>query len=132
MQLVTEIYQATQAVPRGELYRLTNQLRKEAVSVFSDFAEEQMRFSSKEFRLFLSHARGSLVELETQLMIALSLGYLRANQNRALLDEAEELGRILNGFTATVEPDWGLRPEYSQLGAQPECRMCITSPSCTM
>jgi four helix bundle protein len=96
MQLVTEICQATQAVPRVELHRLTNQLWKAAVSVPNNFAEGRLGFSSKEFHLFRSHAHGSLVEIETELMIALSLGYLRTRQSRALLDEAAELSRILN------------------------------------
>jgi four helix bundle protein len=70
MDLVTDIYRATQAFPRDELYGLTNQLRRAAVSVPSNIAEGQARFSRKEFHHFLSHARGSLVEIETQVTIA--------------------------------------------------------------
>jgi len=65
IRLVTEIYQATRQFPRDELYGLTSQLRRAAVSVPSNIAEGQARFSRKEFHHFLSQARGSLVEIET-------------------------------------------------------------------
>ena len=103
MQLVTEIYQATREFPRDELYGLTSQLRRAAVSVPSNIAEGQARFSSREFHHFLSLARGSLVEIETQLIIAQNLGYLSAKQSRSLLSEAAELGRVLNGLIASIK-----------------------------
>ncbi len=103
MQLVTEIYQATRAFPRDELYGLTNQLRRAAVSVPSNIAEGQARFSRKEFHHFLSQARGSLVEIETQLTIAQNLEYLPAKQVQVLLSQAAELGRILNGLIASIK-----------------------------
>jgi four helix bundle protein len=58
MQLVTEVYLATREFPHDELYGLTSQLRRAAVSVPSNIAEGQAHFSKKEFRHFLSHARG--------------------------------------------------------------------------
>ncbi len=76
MELVVDIYHATRAFPRDELYGLTNQLRRAVISVPSNIAEGQACFSPKEFHHFLSHARGSLVEIETQLIIAQTLGYL--------------------------------------------------------
>jgi four helix bundle protein len=88
MDLVTKIYRVTQSFPRDELYGLTNQLRRAAVSVPSNIAEGQARFSPKEFHHFLSHARGSLVEIETQLTIAQNLGYLTPNQTQPLFDKA--------------------------------------------
>ncbi len=94
MDLVTEVYRATRVFPRDELYGLTSQLRWAAVSVPSNIAEGQACFSHKEFHHFLSHARGSLVEIETQLMIAQNLGYLSAEQSGALLSKAAELGRV--------------------------------------
>ena len=103
MQLVTEVYRATNEFPRAELYGLTNLLRRAAVSVPSNIAEGQAHFSQKEFRHFLSHARGSLVEIETQLIIAQNLGYLQENDSRALLAKAGELGRILNGLIASIK-----------------------------
>ena len=103
MQFVSEIYQATRAFPHDELYGLTNQLRRAAVSIPSNIAEGQARYSWKEFCHFLSLSRGSLVEIETQLMIARDLGYLSEKQSHALLDEAAELGRILNGLIASIK-----------------------------
>jgi len=102
MQLVAEIYKATEAFPRHELYGLTNQLRRSAVSVPSNIAEGQARFSSKEFHHFLSHARGSLVEIETQILIAQELRYVPSNQANSLLRRTAELGRILNGLIAAI------------------------------
>jgi four helix bundle protein len=103
MELVTEIYRATRLFPRDELYGLTNQLRRAAVSVPSNIAEGQARFSRKEFHHFLSHARGSLVEIETQLTIAQNLGYLSPQSTRPLLDQAAELGKVLNGLIASTK-----------------------------
>ena len=103
MELVTEIYGSTRAFPQDERYGLTNQLRRAAVSVPSNIAEGQARFSRKEFHHFLSHARGSLVEIETQLMIAQNLEYLPAKQVKSLLDHTAELGRVLNGLIASIK-----------------------------
>jgi four helix bundle protein len=97
------IYAATSLFPKEELYGLTNQLRRTAVSVPSNVAEGQARFSSKEFCHFLSHARGSLVEIETQIFIAEGLGYLPLPTSKALLQETAELGRILNGLAASIK-----------------------------
>src|SRR5205807_10222786 len=102
MDLVTAVYRETKGFPRDELYGLTNQLRRAAVSVPSNIAEGQARFSHKEFHHFLSQARGSLVEIETQLMIAENLGYLTPDQTRPLLDQASELGKVLNGLIASI------------------------------
>jgi four helix bundle protein len=103
MDLVTEVYRATGSFPRDEIYGLTNQLRRAAVSVPSNIAEGQARFSRKEFHHFLSLARGSLVEIETQLMIAQNLEYLTPQRVGALLDKAAELGKVLNGLIASIK-----------------------------
>ena len=102
MQLVKEIYDVTRAFPREELYGLTSQLRRAAVSVPSNIAEGQARFSQREFFHFLSHARGSLVEVETQILIAEDLAYLSAVRANAVLMASAELDRILNGLIASV------------------------------
>ena len=103
MNLVTEIYRATKAFPAEERYGLTNQLRRAAVSVPSNIAEGQARFSGKEFCRFLGVARGSLVEMETQIEIAKNLGYLSRMQGAELLKSTAELGRILNGLLAAIK-----------------------------
>ena len=103
MLLVTEVYRATRMFPKDELYGLTNQLRRAAVSVPSNIAEGQARFSRKEFHHFLSLARGSLVEIETQVAIARNLGYLPPNESDTLARQTSEVGRILNGLIASTK-----------------------------
>ena len=75
-KFVTEICEVTQRFPSEERYGLTNQLRRASVSVPSNSAERRARFSQKELHHFLSQARGSLVEIETQLLIARDLKHL--------------------------------------------------------
>jgi four helix bundle protein len=103
MKLVTEIYRITKAFPIEERYGLTNQLRRAAVSVPSNIAEGQARFSPKEFFRFLCTARGSWVEVETQVEIARNLSYLSRPLSALLLESIAELGRILNGLLASVK-----------------------------
>jgi four helix bundle protein len=103
MTFVAAIYEATRDFPSEERYGLTNQLRRAAVSVPSNIAEGQARFSQKEFHPFLSIARGSMAEIETQLFLAKDLQYLSASKSAALLALADELGRILNGLIASIK-----------------------------
>jgi four helix bundle protein len=77
-------------------------LRRAAVSVPSNIAEGQARLSTGEFKQFLGNARGSLAEVETQIQIAKDLGYLDQNQSDDLLNNAAEVGRILNGLLASL------------------------------
>ena len=102
MALVLDIYRSTQAFPRMETYGLTSQLRRAAVSVPSNIAEGQARLSTGEFKQFLGNARGSLVEVETQILIARDLGYLESRESENLLGAAAEVGRILNGLLASL------------------------------
>jgi len=102
MSLVTEIYKITHGFPKEEVYGLTSQLRRAAVSVPSNIAEGQSRLSKHEFKNFLSHARGSLVEVETQLLIAQNLGYIKKAQADCLITQASEVARILNGLLTSI------------------------------
>jgi four helix bundle protein len=77
MELTFEVYRCTQQFPATEMYGLTSQMRRAAVSVASNIAEGKGKSSDGEFTLFLCHARGSLHELETQTLIAEQLGYLQ-------------------------------------------------------
>ncbi len=77
MELVTDIYRITNNFPRDEVYGLTSQMRRAAVSVPSNIAEGAARTSNKEFLQFLSIARGSLSELETQIIISINLDYVQ-------------------------------------------------------
>lgn len=102
MDLVELVYSATKQFPREELYALTNQLRRAAVSVPSNIAEGQGRASGKEFRNFLSMAYGSLREVETQIIIAGRLGYLSADRVQVVLDVSGEVGRLINGLSNSL------------------------------
>jgi four helix bundle protein len=102
MDLVEHIYRITEAFPVRENYGLTNQLRRAAVSVPSNIAEGQARYSKKEFRHFLRAAKGSLAEIETQVMIARRLGYVGQEVCDRCIGEIEELGRILAGLISSL------------------------------
>ena len=102
MKFVTEIYEATRPFPRGVL-RTHQPIVRAAISVPSNIAEGQARFSQKEFHQFLSQARGSLTEIETQLHIAKGLRYLSSAKADLLLSAADELGRVLNGLIASIK-----------------------------
>jgi four helix bundle protein len=82
VDLVTETYALTQNFPRDEIYSLTGQLRRSAVSVPSNIAEGQGRATKGEFIQFLCHARGSLFEFETQLVTAGKLAYISPDEER--------------------------------------------------
>jgi four helix bundle protein len=103
MDLVTAIYQASACFPREELYGLTSQLRRAAVSVPSNIAEGQGRRGRAEFRHFLRQASGSLMELETQMMIAERLRYISPELANQALDRSAEVGRVLNGLINSLE-----------------------------
>ena len=103
MELVTSVYEATSAFPRHELYGLTGQIRRAAVSVPSNLAEGHGRASRREFHQFISQARGSLMEVETQLEITRNLGYLSSADAAELLAKASRVGRMLNGLRAWTE-----------------------------
>ena len=100
--LVATIYRVTQVFPKEELYGLTSQLRRAAVSIPSNIAEGQGRKSNPEFRHFLHNAAGSVMEVETQVTIAAVLGYLTSEKEAEPLNQTNELGRILNGLILSV------------------------------
>jgi len=102
MELVTAIYASTQEFPKQETYGLTSQMRRAAVSIPSNIAEGQGRRLEKDFQHFLRNARGSLLELETQILIAQNLQYLTRGNAEILLTMSAEVGRILNGLIASI------------------------------
>ncbi len=103
MELVTNVYRATENFPKHETYGLRGQIRRAAVSIPSNIAEGQGRNSRREFQQFLGHAKGSLVELETQVMIAANLGYLTSQQSEELLQQTERISRLLNGLIKSLQ-----------------------------
>jgi four helix bundle protein len=105
MQFVTEVYRSTERFPKAELFALCNQIRRAVVSVPSNIAEGQGRDSSEEVTHHLSFAYGSLMEAETQLQIAANLGYIDQAEVDRLLEDAAEIGRMLNGLSRSIRSD---------------------------
>ncbi|HDR15181.1 MAG TPA: four helix bundle protein [Desulfobacteraceae bacterium] len=102
MDLVTMVYQATKEFPKEELYGLTNQVRRAAVSIPSNIAEGQARQSAAEFKNFLSIARGSLAEVETQLLIATRLNYLTQKKLTLIMEVHQEISKIIPALMAKL------------------------------
>jgi len=98
MQLVFAVYKATASFPRAEMYGLTSQLRRAAVSIPSNIAEGKGLRTNREFCAYLYRARGSLMELQTQLMIARELEYISETGSSALLERCASIGRGLAGL----------------------------------
>lgn len=99
--LVKAVYEATQNFPKEETYGLASQLRRSAVSVPSNIAEGAARAGSKEFAQFLNVARGSLSELETQLIIAAELGYIA--RDHQIFSRLDKVSRLLTGLHKSVK-----------------------------
>jgi four helix bundle protein len=102
MDLVEEIYKTSRTFPREEIYGLTSQIRRAAVSVPSNVAEGQGRRTTADFLRHLSIAYGSLLELETQTLIATRLRYLQPGRSNDVLVMAGEVGRMLNGLMTSL------------------------------
>lgn len=98
MDLVAETYRLTRKFPKEEVYGLTSQLRRAAVSIPSNIAQGQGRRGAGEFKYFLRLALGSTMELETQVMIAERLCYLEPSSAKEVLRATAEVGRMLNGL----------------------------------
>jgi four helix bundle protein len=103
IEISLEVYRVTSEFPQHELYGLTNQLRRAAVSVPSNIAEGQARKSNKELARYVNIAKGSLAEIETQLIIADKLGYLENGQADALLTMTDEESRMLSGLLSSLQ-----------------------------
>lgn len=103
MSLAKEIYLFTESFPQHEIYGITNQMRRSAVSVPSNIAEGHGREAPKEFARFLRIARGSLSELQTQLYLSTDLNYGDNTQFNNLMAASEEIGRMLRGLQNTLD-----------------------------
>ena len=105
MVLVTDVYALTKTFPREEIYGLTSQTRRAAASVPANIAEGQGRRLGREFHQFLGNARGSLMELDTHLELALRVGYMSMEQHKGIREKLDEVGRILNGLMRSIASD---------------------------
>lgn len=103
MAIVTSIYITTKSFPKDEMFGLTSQLRRCSVSIPSNIAEGFGRNSDTEFSRFLTIANGSLYELQTQLQVALNVGYLQENDFNVIYGESRELEAILASFSKKVK-----------------------------
>jgi four helix bundle protein len=102
IDLVESVYVATRTWPREELYGLTSQIRRAAVSVPSNIAEGQGRFGTNEFVHHLGIAHGSLMEVFTQVTIAERLAFMQKEQATGLVNRIEEEARIINGLVGSL------------------------------
>jgi four helix bundle protein len=103
MELVSAVYDKTRDFPREEIYGLTSQMRRSAVSVPSNIAEGKGRSTDRDRSLFFCHARGSLLELETQILIAQDLKYLVPLVAEKLIAQSTQLGRMLNALIQSLK-----------------------------
>lgn len=110
MDLTAEVYRITKSFPNDELYGITSQLRRASVSVPANIAEGQGRQTTGEFRQFLGHARGSLLETETHILLAMRLRYIPEAAGEVLLRQTAELGKVLNGLIASLRRGSGNWP----------------------
>ena len=106
VNLALVIYRATAGFPKHEVYGLTSQMRT-AISVSSNIAEGKGHNSDGDFSRFLFHARGSLLELQTQIVIAAGLEYLTKEEAGSLTHSTDNLGRGLNGLIQAVRTKRG-------------------------
>ena len=104
MDLALGVYEETKCFPKYELYGLTSQMRRAAVSIPSNIAEGKGRLTDRDRAHFFCQARGSLLELETQLLIAQRLNYIPEPRAEALVGLAAELGRMLNSLIHSIRP----------------------------
>jgi len=107
MALAKVIYEITRPFPHEEKFGLVSQMRRAAVSIPSNIAEGQARHTTKEFIQFISHAEGSVAELETQLMLAVDLGYCVPRQVDEAFRLISDLRNMLNALRRTLSRNDG-------------------------
>lgn len=105
MMLAREIYRVTRSFPKEEMFGLTGQMRRAAVSISSNIAEGQGQLTGKSFALYLTRARGSLYELETQSELSESLGMMTKTELDQVLASCSEIGRMLHGLLNSMKED---------------------------
>ena len=102
MNLARSVYLETDAFPKKEVFGLQGQMRRAAVSVPSNIAEGHGRLNDGHFRQFLGTARGSLFELQTQMELAADLEYLNKNAVTQLMEQSEEVARLINSMDCSA------------------------------
>ena len=102
MDLAVEIYIVAKQLPREELFGLSGQMRRTIVSVPSNIAEGNQRSSTKDYIRFLHIAKGSLAELETQIMLCERLGYIEEQKPHELINKCVEIQRMVSGLVNSL------------------------------
>ena len=113
MDLVDAIYDATRSFPQSELYCLSSQMRKAAISIPSDIAEGRGRHTLPDYRHFLYEARGGTQELETQIEIAIRQNFIDTQRGSQLIALVNEVGRLINGLLRSLRPSSTEHPARS-------------------
>jgi four helix bundle protein len=104
IKIVSLIYQLVKSFPKEELFALTSQLKRASVSIPSNIAEGYGRNTDKSFSHFLNISRGSLFEIETQLIIANDLGFITSQTlYKEILNQIEEESKMINAFSKTLK-----------------------------
>ena len=111
MGLVLNVYKSTQEFPKTETYGLATNLRRAAVSIPSNIAEGKGRSTDRDRAHFYFQARGSLLELETQIVIAQQLNYISPKEAEPLLQLSAEVGKMLNALVEAITPHATHRPQ---------------------
>lgn len=102
INIVTSVYKVTASFPKDELYGLTSQIRRSAVSIPSNIAEGAGRNHVNEFRQFLYIALGSASELETQLIISEMLGFITNEKSQELIAELNTVSKMIQGLIKSI------------------------------
>ena len=103
MDLSVDVYRKVRSLPQEELYGLSNQMRRAVVSIPSNIAEGNQRSTTREYIHFLSIAKGSLGELETQIRLCERLNNMSNSETESLITQCSEIGRMLNGLMKRLE-----------------------------
>lgn len=103
MLLVGEVYDLIKKLPKEEVYALSSQIRRSAISIPSNIAEGQGRNSTKEFIRFLAIAKGSKAELETQLLLCVQINYLTPAEAEKAFKLIQEIGKMLNSLQSSLK-----------------------------
>lgn len=109
VMFITEVYDKTRLFPKEEIYGLTQQIRRAAISIGSNISEGAARNSTKEFIRFLSISLGSHAEIELQLVVAKNLNYLSEEHFQSLFDQNAKIGKMLIGLIRSLERKTGHR-----------------------
>ncbi len=103
MELSKQVYRLTKTFPVEEKFGMISQMRRAAISIPSNIAEGQARHTTKEFVQFISHAQGSVAELDTQLLLSIELGFCKRDLAASALDLTAELNRMLYALRRKLE-----------------------------